>query len=65
MTTHLTHTGPYAGQTFCGVSRDIEGDRYIHLPYAPMSPELRATICVDCLAVLTMDDDIIEEVTDG
>lgn len=65
MTTHLTHTGPYAGQTSCGAPRGSEGDRYIHLPYAPMSPELRATICADCLDVLVMDDATIEEAIDG
>ncbi|MCK5017521.1 MAG: hypothetical protein KAS32_10680 [Candidatus Peribacteraceae bacterium] len=49
-TTHLTHTGYYAGVTLCGVPRN-NTDRYTHAIYADrLNPE-KFTICKKCQAI--------------
>ncbi len=60
MTTHLTHTGPLAGQTYCGAAR-TEGADYAHGVYAPLArPDYRASVCPRCLTV-----SLLSSVVDG
>lgn len=48
---HLTHTGYNAGQTFCLVPRETDG-QYAHGSHAPLHrAEYRAQCCADCLTV--------------
>ena len=48
-TCHLTATGIYAGQTYCGAERTEDCD-YSHLPYGEITADFAARICPDCKA---------------
>lgn len=54
-TVHLTLTGPLAGQTLCGVSREDArqaGHLLNHAQWAPLSREdYRSQCCRECLSV--------------
>ena len=58
--THLTYTGPSAGQTLCGATREASG-QYAHATYCPLdNPDYRVKVCPECLktwAVYAYDDD--------
>ena len=52
MQTHLTLTGPYAGQTYCGFRRVPDGSRGVHMPYVSDAAMARFVAdhvtCEDC-----------------
>lgn len=49
---HLTLTGLYAGQTYCGIPRGLPGARYGHLPYDDVEGFLeREDLCPNCRKV--------------
>lgn len=57
--THLTLTGRYAGQTYCGKTRSdalADGEGLSHLPYG-MTESFKESICPECMKVLTSDED--------
>ena len=58
MIDHLTMTGRYAGQTYCGEPR-IEGERYGHTPYITDIDAwaLQHVSCKECRDILKGDDD--------
>lgn len=47
---HLTHTGVDAGKTYCGATRQPDG-QYRHLPSAQLlnDDEFRSQVCPECL----------------
>lgn len=53
-TIHLTMTGPYAGEPFCGLTRSqvVEArDTFAHVPYSNAAEFLaRPDICPNCKA---------------
>lgn len=67
---HLTHTGFYAGMSFCGIDRkaaEIDGDRFFHPGYGCLTTETiregkvamegkLIDICADCAAVWLDED---------
>ena len=56
---HLTHTSYLAGQTYCGVGKNLPGTQYHHMNIRALAnPEYRQNVCPACLAIY---DDIDNE----
>ncbi len=52
---HLTMTGPYAGQSFCGTEKP--GDEFNHANVKALEKsEYRAKVCPQCLDIWDGDD---------
>ena len=58
---HLTMTGYYAGRTYCGTAKGIEGHTYQHAAYSKegLARQLE-TMCSECRKVLEEIDAEIE-----